>query len=171
MSLPKRVAVSAGVLAVAIGAAIGLSAQPIPPGDHLTGTWILNVPQSKYVPADTAPKSGRSRITVTTEGIKVTTDGMNAKGEETHAEYTAKLDGKDYPWKGTVGGKPSTEQDAVSWKKIDEWTYENTAKLKGKVLTVSHVVISKDGKTRTNTVTGTNAQGQTVNSVVKYDKQ
>jgi len=101
----------------------------------------------------------------------VTTDGMNAKGEETHAEYTAKLDGKDYPWKGTVGGKPSTEQDAVSWKKIDEWTYENTAKLKGKVLTVSHVVISKDGKTRTNTVTGTNAQGQTVNSVVKYDKQ
>ena len=104
MSLPKRVAVSAGVLAVAIGAAIGLSAQPIPPGDHLTGTWILNVPQSKYVPADMAPKSGRSRITVTTEGIKVTTDGMNAKGEETHAEYTAKLDGKDYPWKGTVGG-------------------------------------------------------------------
>jgi len=171
MSLPKRVAVSAGVLAVAIGAAIGLSAQPIPPGDHLSGTWILNVPQSKYVPADMAPKSGRSRITVTTEGIKVTTDGMNAKGEETHAEYTAKLDGKDYPWKGTVGGKPSTEQDAVSWKKIDEWTYENTAKLKGKVLTVSHVVISKDGKTRTNTVTGTNAQGQTVNSVVKYDKQ
>ena len=171
MSLPKRVAVSAGVLAVAIGAAIGLSAQPIPPGDHLTGTWILNVPQSKYVPADMAPKSGRSRITVTTEGIKVTTDGMNAKGEETHAEYTAKLDGKDYPWKGMVGGKPSTEQDAVSWKKIDEWTYENTAKLKGKVLTVSHVVISKDGKTRTNTVTGTNAQGQTVNSVVKYDKQ
>jgi len=171
MSLPKRVAVSAGVLAVALGAAIGLSAQPIPPGDHLTGTWILNVPQSKYVPADMAPKSGRSRITVTTEGIKVTTDGMNAKGEETHAEYTAKLDGKDYPWKGTVGGKPSTEQDAVSWKKIDEWTYENTAKLKGKVLTVSHVVISKDGKTRTNTVTGTNAQGQTVNSVVKYDKQ
>ena len=171
MSLPKRVAVSAGVLAVALGAAIGLSAQPIPPGDHLTGTWILNVPQSKYVPADMAPKSGRSRITVTTEGIKVTTDGMNAKGEETHAEYTAKLDGKDYPWKGTVGGKPSTEQDAVSWKKIDEWTYENTAKLKGKVLTVSHVVISKDGKSRTNTVTGTNAQGQTVNSVVKYDKQ
>ena len=171
MSLPKRVAVSAGVLAIALGAAIGLSAQPIPPGDHLTGTWILNVPQSKYVPADMAPKSGRSRITVTTEGIKVTTDGMNAKGEETHAEYTAKLDGKDYPWKGTVGGKPSTEQDAVSWKKIDEWTYENTAKLKGKVLTVSHVVISKDGKTRTNTITGTNAQGQTVNSVVKYDKQ
>ena len=130
MSLPQRVAVSAGVLAIAIGAAVGLSAQPIPAGDHLT-----------------------------------------AKGEETHGEYTAKLDGKDYPWKGTVAGKPSTEQDAVSWKKIDEWTYENTSKLKGKTLTVSHVVISKDGKSRTNTVTGTNAQGQTVNSVIRYDKQ
>lgn len=171
MSLTHRMAISAGVLAIALGAAASLSAQPIPPGDHLTGTWILNVPQSKYVPADSAPQKGRSRITVTTEGIKVTTDGVNAKGEETHTEYTAKLDGKDYPWKGTVAGKPSTEQDAVSWKKIDEWTYENTSKLKGKVLTVSHVVISKDGKSRTNTVTGTNAQGQTVNSVVKYDKQ
>ncbi len=101
----------------------------------------------------------------------MTTDGQNAKGEETHSEYTAKLDGKDYPWKGTVAGKPNMEQDAVSWKRIDEWTYENTSKLKGKVLTVSHVVISKDGKTRTNTVTGTNAAGQTVNNVVKYEKQ
>jgi hypothetical protein len=167
------VSISAGVLAIALVVTItaGLSAQPIPPGDHLTGTWILNVPQSKYVPAESAPRSGRSRITVTTEGIKVTTDGVNSKGEATHAEYTAKLDGKDYPYKGTVGGKPTTEQDAVSWKRIDEWTYENTSKLKGKVTTVSHVVISKDGKSRTNTVTGTNAQGQTVNSVVKYDKQ
>lgn len=171
MSLSHRAAISAGVLAIALGAAASLSAQPIPPGDHLTGTWILNVAQSKYMPAESAPKSGRSRITVTTAGIKVTTDGVNSKGEATHTEYTAKLDGMDYPWTGTVAGKPNTEQDAVSWKKIDEWTYENTSKSKGKVLTVSHVVISKDGKSRTNTVTGTNAQGQTVNSVVKYDKQ
>lgn len=171
MSLSHRAAISAGVLAIALGAVASLAAQPIPPGDHLSGTWILAVGQSKYSHADLAPKSGRTRITVTTEGVKVTTDGQNAKGEDTHSEYTAKLDGKDYPWKGTVAGKPSTEQDAVSWKRIDEWTYENTSKLKGKVLTVSHVVISKDGKTRTNTVTGTNAAGQTVNNVVKYEKQ
>jgi hypothetical protein len=171
MSLSHRAAISVGVLTVALGAAISLSAQPIPPGDHLTGTWILNVAQSKYDPADLAPKRGRSRITVTTAGIKVTTDGVNSKGEATHTEYTAKLDGKDYPWTGTVGGKPNMDQDAVSWTRIDEWTYESTSKLKGKVLTVSHVVITKDGKSRTNTVTGTNAQGQTVNNVMKFEKQ
>ena len=91
---------------------------------------------------------------MTTEGIKVTTDGVNAKGEETHMEYTASSTARTTRGRARVAGKPSTEQDAVSWKRIDEWTYENTSKLKGKVLTVSHVVISKDGKSRTNTVTG-----------------
>ena len=170
MSLLKRVAISAGVLAMAAGPAIHLSAQATPPGDHLTGTWIMNVAKSKFDPGP-APKSGRSRITVTTAGIKVTNDGVNSNGEETHSEYTAKFDGKDYPWKGTIAGNPNTNQDAVSWKKIDEWTYETTTKLKGKTLTVSHVVISRDGKTRTGTATGTNAQGQTVYSVVVWDKQ
>ena len=114
MSLLHRVAVSAGTLVVALSA-ISLSAQM--PGDHLTGTWILAVGQSKYSPADLAPKAGRTRITVNAEGIKVTTDGKNSKGEDTHSEYTAKFDEKDYPWKGTVAGKPDTDQDAVSWKR------------------------------------------------------
>jgi hypothetical protein len=56
-------------------------------------------------------------------------------------------------------------------KKIDDYTYEATTKLKGKTLTVARHVISKDGKTRTVTTTGSNAQGQKVNDVTVFEKQ
>ena len=38
-------------------------------------------------------------------------------------------------------------------------------------MTITHYVISRDGKTRTNTVTGKNAQGQTVNNTIVFEKQ
>jgi hypothetical protein len=172
MRLSRRTFVLCGVLSLVCWGATTLSGQTKTlPTDHLTGTWKINLAKSKYSPANLAPKSGQSRITITTAGIKVSTDGVNAEGKKTHTEYTAKLDGKDYPWKGTVDGQPSTDQDAVSWKQIDEWTYEVTNKLKNKVTTVMKIAIEHDGKTRTNTTTGTNAQGQTVSNTTVYEKQ
>jgi hypothetical protein len=93
------------------------------------------------------------------------------QGRATHAEYTAKFDGKDYPWKGTIDGKPNLSQDTTSWKRIDNYTYESSAKLKGQVLTTQRTVVARDGKTRTNTVTGKNAQGQVVNATIIYERQ
>ena len=172
MQLLRRTLMLGGVLSIALSSATSLSGQTKTlPTDHLTGTWKINLAKSKYSPADLAPRSGQTRITVTTAGIKVSTDGINAQGKSTHTEYTAKFDGKDYPATGTVDGKPNTNLDAVSWKQIDEWNYEITEKLKGKVTTVSHIAIEHDGRTRTNTVTGTNAQGQVVNHTIVYEKQ
>jgi len=71
----------------------------------------------------------------------------------------------------TIDGSLSPDQDAVAWKKIDDYTYELTNKLKGQVLTTQRTVISKDGKSRTNTITGKNAQGVTVNNTQVYEKQ
>ena len=59
----------------------------------------------------------------------------------------------------------------ISVKKIDDFSFESTSKLKGKALTVAKSVISRDGKTRTVTTTGKNAQGQTVNNTAVYEKQ
>ncbi|HYN07733.1 MAG TPA: hypothetical protein VES67_10105 [Vicinamibacterales bacterium] len=126
--------------------------------------------KSTYNPAELAPKSSTSKVEITGDTIKVVVDGVDSQSRPTHLEYTAKLDGKDYPWKGTVDGKPNLNQDMVAWKKIDDFTYESTNKLKGEVLSTQRVVIAKDGKTRTNTVTGKNAQGQTVNNTVLYEK-
>ena len=52
-----------------------------------------------------------------------------------------------------------------------KYSLENVAMLKGKALTTTRVVVSRDGKTRTNTVTGTDAQGRTINNTVVYEKR
>jgi hypothetical protein len=134
--------------------------------DMQVGTWKMNLAKSKFSPANLAPKSSTSKIEETADGgIKVTVDAVDADGKTIHYTFTAKYDGKDYP----VTGDPN--RDMVSYKRIDDSTYDATSKKGGKVTTTTHIVISKDGKTRTLTVTGTNAQGQKVNHTQVYDKQ
>lgn len=135
------------------------------------GTWKLNLAKSKYSPANLAPKSTNTTFEAVQGGIKATVDTVDSQGRKVHTEYTAKFDGKDVPFKSTVDGKPNPDQDAVAWKKIDDYTYENSAKLKGQTLTTTRLTISRDGKTRTNAVTGKTPQGQTVSNTVVFDKQ
>ena len=139
--------------------------------DMLAGTWKLNVAKSKYSPGP-APQSNTVKFETIDGGIKLVADGVDSQGKKTHNEYTAKYDGKDNPTKPMLDGKPNPNgADAVAYKKIDDFTYEATTKLKGKTLTVARHVISKDGKTRTVTTTGTNAQGQKVNDTTVFEKQ
>jgi hypothetical protein len=160
-----RVLICIAMLVVLVSATAVLAA------DNFSGTWKLNVAKSKYSPGP-APQSGMTKIEATADGLKIVADGVNAEGKKTHTEYAAKFDGKDYPDKVLVDGKPDpTGADTISIKKIDDFTFEATTKLKGKVLLVTRNVISKDGKTRTQTATGTNAQGKPVNNTVVYEKQ
>ena len=159
------------VLALVLAVALAMTATIVYAADMFSGTWKVNVAKSKYSPANLTPKSiSITKIEAVQNGIKLVTDGVDSQGRKTHSEYTAKFDGKDVPVKSTIDGKPSPDQDAVAWKMIDDYTYENTAKLKGQALTTTRVVLSRDGKTRTNTVSGKNAQGQTVNNTVVFDK-
>ena len=77
----------------------------------------------------------------------------------------AKFDGKDYPFTGNPNA------DTVALKRIDSHTIETQWKKGGKPTITVRTTISKDGKTRTSTQTGKNAQGQDVNNVVIYEKQ
>ncbi len=137
----------------------------------LNGIWKLNAAKSRFSPPELAQKSSTTNFEVTKDTIKMVNDNVYVQGRVTHAEYTAKFDGKDYPWKGTVDGKPNPDQDAVTWQRIDSHTSVTVNKLKGQVLTTQRIVIAPDGKTRTNTVTGKDAQGQTVNNIMVYEKQ
>jgi hypothetical protein len=139
--------------------------------ESLAGTWKLNAAKSKYDPASLAMKSGTTTYTFSGNSVTVNIDQVNARDQKVHIEYTATLDGADSPWKGTIDGKPNPAQDSVSFKKLDANTYHIVNKLKGKVLTTNHIVVAPDGKSRTVTVTGTNAAGQKVHHVVVYDKQ
>jgi hypothetical protein len=139
--------------------------------DLLAGTWKQNSARTKYNPG-----RGFRNNTVKFEpvegGFKLVADGIDGNGKRIQNEYIAKFDGKDYPTKQLVDGKPNPDAaDAVSWKKIDDYRYEQTNKFKGKTLTVARHVISKDGKTREVTTTGTNTQGEKVSNFLVFEKQ
>jgi len=132
--------------------------------DQQSGTWKMNPAKSKYSPGP-APKSVTVKIDSDADNIKLSSDGIDAAGNPTHVEFTAKYDGQDYP----ITGVPNA--DTIALKRIDASTTESTAKKAGQVVMTVRSVVSKDGKTRTSTFKGTDAQGQDVNNVVVYDKQ
>ena len=166
MSMHQRAALISLVLVAALPAVVAAQAP-----ESLAGTWKLNVAKSKYEPAELANKSGTVTYSFSGNNVTATIDQVNAKGQKVHTEYTATIDGADHPWKGTIDGTPVLGQDAVSFKKLDAHTYHVENKSKGKVLTINHIVVAADGKSRTSTTRGTNADGQKVNNVVVYDRQ
>jgi len=133
--------------------------------DNNVGTWKLNVAKSSFSPGP-APKSQTLKIEAWGEdGLKYTADGVGPDGKPSHAEFQAKFDGKDVPFKG------NPDADTLAYTRIDANTLQATTKLKGKTTITAKVVVSKDGKTRTVTQTGTDAQGRTVKNVLVYEKQ
>ena len=133
--------------------------------DNQVGTWKLNLARSKYDPANLAPKSTTAKLEAVPDGIKATVDTVNSENQKIHYEFTAKYDGKDYP----IGGDPT--RDSISYRRIDDYTFESVSKKAGKVTVTTRNVYAKDGKSRTLTTTGTNDKGQKVNNTTVWDKQ
>jgi hypothetical protein len=132
--------------------------------DKQSGTWKMDSAKSQYSPGPAA-KSNTVKIDSDADNIKLSSDGIDAAGNPTHVEYTAKYDGKDYP----ITGVPNA--DTVAIERIDTNTVQSTIKNAGQVVMTVRSVVSNDGKTRTSTFKGKNAQGQDVNNVVVYNKQ
>jgi hypothetical protein len=137
----------------------------------LTGTWKLNLAKSTYNPPELAQKSILATYQVVGDTITASLEGVDYMGRAVRSEYAASFDGTEHPVKGTIDGKPAPNQDAISWKKIDDLTYEVHNILNGQVLTTQRIVIAADGKSRTTTITGQNAQGRTVNNVLFFERQ
>jgi hypothetical protein len=153
------------IVGVVVGVAVVMAATQIglAQTDPHVGTWTLNLEKSKYAPG-TAPKSQTSVFATAGQGLKVATTAVTATGTS-NTEYTATFDGKDHPVKG------NPDWDTTALKRIDDRTIEFTRKKGGKVVQTARSVVSADGKTRTVTVTGVNAQGQKVNTVALYIKK
>ena len=150
------------VICVVVMCSVLLLAQA--PAKNMVGTWKLDIAKSNYTPGP-APKSQIAKLENADGGMKVVSDRVESDGKMTHFEWTAKFDGKDYP----VKGDPA--RDAISVKKIDDYTLEMTNKKAGKSTTMNKAVYSKDGKSRTETVTGTDAQGKKIENITVWDRQ
>ena len=126
-------------------------------------TWKLNEAKTKLAPG--VAKNNTVVIEAAGDDIKVTVDGTDSDGKPTHNEWTGKFDGKDYP----VTGDPTS--DTRAYKPINARTLALTVKKDGKVTVTGKIVMSADGKMRTVTTNGTDAQGKKFKSVAVYDKQ
>src|SRR6201997_574552 len=127
------------------------------------GTWKLNEAKSK-IPAG-GPKNTTVVYEAAGDNVKVTVEGVDADGKPTHNEWVGKFDGKEYP----LTGDP--QADTRSYKKVNDRTTDLANKKDGKVTLSGRIEVSADGKSRTVTVSGTDAKGKKVKYSAVYDKQ
>ena len=137
--------------------------------DPQTGNWNIDLAKSRYVSA-TAPRS--SVVTIAPygkDGVSLTVNMVNAKGEKLVIQYSAQYDGKPYP--RTETGAGAVAGQSVTLRRIDAQTVERVVYLDGKPVGTERWVLSADGKTRTVTQSGVDAQGKTINNVQVYVRQ
>src|SRR5438270_7672171 len=126
------------------------------------GTWKLNEAKSK-MPAG----MGKNTTVVYAEQgdkIKVTVDGMDKDGKSTHGVWVGKFDGKAYPTKGNLSW------NSAGYKVVNDRTNTITTMKDGKVVWSGRIQVSKDGKSRTVTMSGTGADGKKFKGKAVYDK-
>jgi hypothetical protein len=161
----RKVSLVVGLGAVLVASLVALKPQlTLAQGDPFLGNWVLNVAKSKYTPGP-PPKNQTVVYEVSGKGLKVTAKGTDNTGKPTLTAYTVNYDGKDYAVTGNA------DYDMTALKRIDTNTVEFPRKKNGKVVQTGTNVVSKDGKTRTVTAKGVNAQGQKINNVTVYEKK
>jgi len=126
------------------------------------GTWKLNETKSKLVP-------GMGKNTTVTyaeqkDKIKITVNGVDKDGKPTHSVWVGKWDGKAYPVKGNL------PYDSVAYRVVNDRTNDITAMKDGKIGWNGRITVSADGKSRTVTINGTDAQGKKFKGKAIYDK-
>jgi hypothetical protein len=115
------------------------------PYDALIGTWKINLGgnstnETRYASGFPVPKSQTCKYeAVGNDGVKYTEDTVGADGRSVHVEYTAQMDGKDYP----VTGDPY--RDAVVLKRVKPHMVEGTSKKSGEVTGTFTIVLWGNG--------------------------
>lgn len=127
------------------------------------GTWNLNEAKSKFPPG--APKNTKVVYEAAGNDIKVTVDGVDGAGAATHNEWTGRFNGKCY----TVTGDPTADQRC--YKTVNARKLLLTNKTGGKVTVTGTIIVSANGKSRTVTTNGTDANGKRMRTVAVYDKE
>lgn len=127
------------------------------------GTWKLNEAKSKMPPG----MGKNTTVSYAADGdkVKVTVDGVDKDGKPAHSVWVGKFDGKAYPVKGNL------TYNSVGYKMVNENTNNIMAMKDGKLSWSGVIAVSKDGKSRTVTINGTDANGKKFHGKVFYDKQ
>ncbi len=157
----KRALKFVAIALLAVIASYPVHAQTNP----LVGTWKLNVTKSKFDPGP-APKSLTRTIEAQGDALNYTFAGVSADDKPMAYGFAIKFDGKDNP----ITGSMPSGADTIAAKRIDSNSFQATLKLGGKVIGISRVTVSKDGKVTTVDSKGTNASGVKTHDVQVYEK-
>jgi hypothetical protein len=141
------VAVAALCLVTSVSVAASMGKDPV------VGNWELD-PASSSMNGQNAFKSGHVSITVTKGVYKSVVDLAPASGAAIHYESSYKQDGMDVPVTG------NTYFDSATLVRIDHSTTIRTERRGGKVVGVTTIEVSKDGKTLSSSSKGTSADGK-----------
>jgi hypothetical protein len=144
-----------------VSLAVWLAAGAVCFASPYMGTWKLNAQKSKL-----ARGMGRNNTVMYEAGffkVRVTVDGVDAKGKPIHSEWAGNFDGKDY----ALTGDP--DADMRSYTKTNDYNLTFAEKKGGKTVLTGKIAIAADGKSRT--VTTWSMKGKKkVRNVAVYDK-
>ena len=135
--------------------------------DPWDGTWKLNPAKSKASGGRIPHPSSTNIIEIQGETMHLISDQTDATGKLEHVEYTAKLDGKEYPVKTTP---PGPQPYTISLKRINPRTREFVEVI-GTFTIKGQDVLSEDGKSFSRIVNSKDAQGNDTSIIQFFEKQ
>jgi hypothetical protein len=132
------------------------------------GTWKLNTAKSKSSPGPVA-QSMTEKFEADGDKVRRTVTGVDGEGKPIMQGgpegSSIAWDGKDH---AVQNGPPMM---TVAVRHVNDYRNDVTVKQNGKVTATIRSVVSKDGKTMTNTMDGVNEKGQKAHEVEVLDKQ
>jgi hypothetical protein len=132
--------------------------------DPFLGVWQLNLTKSKFSPGP-APKSLTDYTQGEGQNRKLTGASIDAEGNPHVVVFMHIYDGQPHPSTGI------RDFDASIYTRVDAHTVNASRTKAGKLVQTETIVVSPDGKTKTATRTGTDADGRQINDIAVYDKQ
>ena len=144
--------------------AFSLAAQA---ADMDSGTWVLNV--AKSTSSTGLPRSGKQVISMDGGWWIAKNTGVDKDGKTTSSNTISKSDGVARP---RIGNGPDAFGMLTTRTASDDFHFKFVSvAITGKGRQTQVIVISPDGKVKTNTITSVDKDGNTSNSVSVYDKQ
>lgn len=147
-----------------IFAAFAFCLTTIAADDPSVGTWKLNPSESKFS-SGPPPQSIILKIEPSGDnGLKITTETIDAQGKRSVSTSSGNFDGKDSP----VTGDSTT--DSASLKRDDASTTESQNKKSGRITILFRRIVSRDKKKMTVTKTEHNPHGETIVDIEVFDR-
>ena len=143
--------------------ALSIAAQA---ADMDSGTWVLNVAKSTNNRLDRS----QTHVISMEGGWRINRrHGVDKDGNPTRSSSITKNDGVARP---SINDVPASVGMLTTFTKSDDFHWKQVSvAVTGKIRMTQVIVISPDGKVKTNTTTGVDKDGKTSNFVTVYDKQ